>query len=455
MVSTQAELRELSEQAMTHVLHTHGTDAGRRTGWLMISTILIEAWDLYAISFVLVFLKSEFHPNWLLLGFTSAAVQAGAVLGCVLGGWLADKVGRRMVFLGTMIAFIVLALAQSFAPNLWWLAGIRLLLGIPLGSDISTGYAYIMESMPKAKREAMGSRWQGMFGVGEVASIIVVTALYLSGMNHDLIWRIGLGIGAVPALVLLLLRLRLPDTAMSLIQRGRFAQAKRVSQEMFGDSLDMLPDQDFDIRRPRTRDFLADIWSDPVRRKASIFGWISNAMQGAEFSTFAFYLPIIFVVVGVSSIQTTNFLSAGIYGIAAVAGFLAPVVLGKVGHRGLARWGFGIAFVSLCVTALLLKLGWNALVPIAATALMWGHYWDASNGMTISSMVAPPRYRATASGFAYIWVKAPNFLAIFLFPSLFSAWGVPAATLFAAVFSLIGWVSATFVLPEVHGYTDS
>jgi hypothetical protein len=40
---------------------------------------------------------------------------------------------------------------------------------------------------------------------------------------------------------------------------------------------------------------------------------------------------------------------------------------------------------------------------------MWGHYWDASNGMTINSMVAPPRFKATASGFAYVFVKAASF----------------------------------------------
>lgn len=454
MVSTEAELRELSDRAVAHVMETQGTDTGRRTGWLMISTILIEAWDLYAISFILVFLKSEYHPGSLLLGFTSASVQAGAIIGALIGGWLADHLGRRTIFISTMIAFIVLAIAQSFATNLWWLAGIRLLLGIPLGSDISTGYAYIMESMPKSKREIMGSRWQGMFGIGEVASIIVITALYLSKLDHDLIWRIGLAIGAVPAAILLFARLNVPDTAMSLIQRGKFAQAKRVSTEMFGDPLDMLPDQDFVIKRPRTRDFLADIWADRIRRRASIFGWISNAMQGAEFASFAFYLPIIFVVVGVSGITGTNFMSAGIYSIAAVAGFLAPVVLNKIGHRGLARWGFGLAFVSLCVTALFLQLHWTVLVPITATALMWGHYWDASNGMTVASVVAPPRYRGTASGFGYLWVKAPLFVTIFLFPSMFNSWGVPAATLFSAVFSLVGWLAATFVLPEVYGYVE-
>ena len=53
--------------------------------------------------------------------------------------------------------------------------------------------------------------------------------------------------------------------------------------------------------------------------------------------------------------------------------------------------------------------------------MLWGHYWDASNCMTIPTMVARPQYRGTASGFAYMFVKLPSFLAIFLFPSLFAA----------------------------------
>lgn len=110
MTSARAEVQDLSDRAVAHVLRTHGTGAGRRSGWLMISTILIEAWDLYAISFILVFLKAQFNPGWLLLGLTSAAVQAGAVAGALSGGWLADKAGRRPVFLGTMAAFVVLAL---------------------------------------------------------------------------------------------------------------------------------------------------------------------------------------------------------------------------------------------------------------------------------------------------------------------------------------------------------
>ena len=63
-------------------------------------------------------------------------------------------------------------------------------------------------------------------------------------------------------------------------------------------------------------------------------------------------------------------------------------------------WGFGLAFLGLVVGAFALKYDWKVVIVLAACVLMWGHYWDASNGMTINSMVAPPRFKATASGFA-------------------------------------------------------
>jgi len=75
------QLRALSDEAYAHVMNAQGTTSGRRTGWVMISTILIEAWDLYSISFLLVFVKAEFQPSALMLGLASASVQLGALLG--------------------------------------------------------------------------------------------------------------------------------------------------------------------------------------------------------------------------------------------------------------------------------------------------------------------------------------------------------------------------------------
>jgi MFS family permease len=134
----------------------------------MMASILVEAWDLYSIAFVLVFIKGQYNPDPLLLGLAGAGTQGGAWVGAMLGGWLSDKIGRRVMFLATMILFIALAILQAFVTSVVWLVVVRFFLGIPLGSDISNGYAYIMESMAKGKREVMGNRWQFMFAVGEV-----------------------------------------------------------------------------------------------------------------------------------------------------------------------------------------------------------------------------------------------------------------------------------------------
>jgi hypothetical protein len=126
----------------------------------------------------------------------------------------------------------------------------------------------------------------------------------------------------------------------------------------------------------------------------------------------------------------------------------------KIGHRGISMWGFGIVFVSLLVAAAAIYTHHPGVLPLICATLLWGHYWDASNCMTIPTVVARPEYRGTASGFAYMFVKAPSFLAIFLFPTLFTAIGQAGATLFVAIFPLIGFLAAAFLLPEVYGFEN-
>jgi MFS family permease len=374
------------------------------------------------------------------------------LLGALLGGWLSDKIGRRVMFLSTMILFIVLALIQAFVTSVGWLVIVRFALGVPLGSDISNGYTYIMESMPKGKREVMGNRWQFMFAVGEVLTLAVIAVFLVAELPHELVWRITLGLGALPAFVILIMRHDLPETAVWLVRQGRFREAKQVSTKMFGDNLDMLPDHDIVVPRPRPTAFLADIRKDPIRWRATLYGWIACFAQGSEFSTFAFYLPVLFVMVGVSSVLGVDLVTMALYVIAAISGWVGPLLTPKIGQRGIGIAGFGIVLVSLLAAAGALYTGKIMILPFAAAAMLWGHYWDASNCMTIPTVVAKPEYRGTASGFAYMFVKLPSFLAIFLFPSLFAAVGQANATLCVAIFPLIGLLAAIFILPEVYGF---
>jgi MFS family permease len=202
------------------------------------------------------------------------------------------------------------------------------------------------------------------------------------------------------------------------------------------------------------------IWSDPIKRRATIFGWISNACQGAEFTAWGFYLPVILVLsgVGVSSsgdIGGSNMVTAGIFCLATASGYVAPLMLPKIGHRGVAMWGFGLAFVGLVIGAIAIQYDWKIIIVIGACILMWGHYWDASNGMTVTSMVAPPRFKATASGFGYVFVKGAAFFGAFVFPLVSEALGKSGATLAVAIISMVGFLSAKYILPEMYGYVET
>ncbi len=439
------------DSAVRHLV-TNYNPKGNRIGWLMMSSILVEAWDLYSIAFVLVFIREQYHPDPLLLGLAAAGTQGGALVGALVGGWLSDKIGRRVMFLSTMVMFIILALLQAFVTSVGWLVVVRFALGVPLGSDISNGYTYIMESMPKGKREVMGNRWQFMFAVGEVLTLAVIAIFLLANLDHELVWRVTLGLGALPALIILAMRHDLPETAVWLIRHGRFREAKRVSMSMYADNLAMLPDQDVTVTKPRPGAFLADIRRDPIRWRATIYGWIACFCQGSEFSTFAFYLPVLFIMVGVSSVLGTDLVTMALYVVAAIAGWVGPLLTPKIGQRGISIAGFSIVLVSLLVAAWALWSGTTYILPYVAAAMLWGHYWDASNCMTIPTVVARPEYRGTAAGFAYMFVKLPSFLAIFLFPTLFTAIGQAGATLAVAIFPLAGLLAAIFILPEIYGF---
>src|ERR1700735_3261453 len=95
-LSMAATNQSAMDSAVRHLVSRYNP-AGNRVGWLMMASILVEAWDLYSIAFVLVFIQEQYHPDPLLLGLTGAATQGGAVIGALFGGWLAHKIGRPLM----------------------------------------------------------------------------------------------------------------------------------------------------------------------------------------------------------------------------------------------------------------------------------------------------------------------------------------------------------------------
>jgi hypothetical protein len=72
--------QEAMDGAVRHLVSNY-SPKGSRVGWLMMASILVEAWDLYSIAFVLIFIREQYHPDPLLLGLAAAGTQGGALIG--------------------------------------------------------------------------------------------------------------------------------------------------------------------------------------------------------------------------------------------------------------------------------------------------------------------------------------------------------------------------------------
>ena len=121
---------------------------------LAIVANISEFFDMFLIGFAVVQLQKE----WSLGGFETGVILAcsglGTVLGAVLWGWAADRMGRRRTFFWCVLIFTVFTLASVFTPTGWWmmLALLRVLVGVGVGGLNIVSIPYVQEFVPTRQR---------------------------------------------------------------------------------------------------------------------------------------------------------------------------------------------------------------------------------------------------------------------------------------------------------------
>jgi len=167
------------------------------------------------------------------VGLLGSVYLLGEVVGALFFGWLTDRLGRRKLFLITLITYLLASGAAGFAHSLWVLLLFRFIAGLGIGGEYTAINSAIDELIPARYRgrtdiAVNGTYWAGaMIGAG--ASIFL--------LNPDLIpidlgWRIGLFIGPVLGLIAIYLRYVLPESPRWLMTHGRNDEAERIVTEI-------------------------------------------------------------------------------------------------------------------------------------------------------------------------------------------------------------------------------
>src|SRR5471032_690486 len=183
----------------------------------------LEFFDYFLIGFVLAFLIGP----WKLTFGQSATVLMSSGIGAIIGafawGWLADRVGRRMVFIGTVLNFSIATGLLYFTPDNGWiyLTIMRFFVGVGVGGLYCVDLPLVQEFMPSNKRGWIGGLVTCVIPLGTGLGAVLGANI---GSGD---WRLLFAIGVLPSLLVLLVRLWVPESPRWLARQGRYAEARR------------------------------------------------------------------------------------------------------------------------------------------------------------------------------------------------------------------------------------
>lgn len=184
---------------------------------------VIYGYDLSSIAGARLFIAEDFHLTTRQQELVTTMVVIGQIVGALAAGVIANAIGRKRSTVLLTAGYAVCAVLGACAVSLPMLLAARLLLGVAIGIAVVVVPVYVAESAPTAVRGSLLTAYQVTILVGIILGYLVG---YLLAGAHA--WRWILGIAAIPAVVLLPLLIRMPDTARWYLLKGRVEDARRA-----------------------------------------------------------------------------------------------------------------------------------------------------------------------------------------------------------------------------------
>ncbi|MGO8685807.1 MAG: MFS transporter [Candidatus Dormibacteria bacterium] len=409
-----------------------------------------DAYDLFIIGVALVLIRSEWHLSAVQTSFLGSATLLATLVGALVFGRIADLAGRKRVY-GLVAAIMALgALATALAPGYLWLVIFRFVLGIGIGGDYPVSAVLASEYANRKRRGLLVSLVFSAQAAGLLIGPVVALTLLASGVSHDLAWRLMLGLGALPALSVVYLRTRMPESPRFAAQvQGREGEA-RAAMEKYSQGVVRAATDAGGTVRTSLRGFLSDRSSLLViLGTAGSWFLLDYVYYGNTISA-----PVILrgVAPGANLLQSTAW-TLILFALFAVPGYiLALLTIDRIGHRRL-QW---IGFLGMASCFALIGFIPGMTHVIAPFLLVYGiSYFFTEFGPNVTTFVIPTEVfgvgeRTTGHGIAAGVGKLGAFLGVFLFPVLNSALGLGGVLIFCSALGIAGSL-LTRVLPEKSG----
>lgn len=429
--------------------------------WLLAGLgILLDGFDFFIIAVANPLIAEDFGISDAQKGLVSAAAILGAIIGAGVLGPLADKIGRRRIFKADLILFVVFSALCMVAPGIWWLIAFRFVLGIAIGLDYPIAASYLAEVLPAKGR----GRWLvGAFSLQAVGIMLgaVVGVVALEALPEIDSWRLMLGFGVIPALIIVVLRRNVPESPRWLAQNGEEKEAIRVASELVGHPV-YVSEEDRARSAPVPQGIKAfiqpQLFKRSMRRRTILTAVPWFLMDIATYGV-GIFTPTLIAALALAGPDAT-FLADDIAATEATAvldiflplGFLVAIVLvDRLGRVPLQIGGFVMMAIALSILAwsALLEGGGEAHIGMVIVGFaLFNFFMNAGPNATTYALPAevfPSEVRAAGHGFAAACAKLGAALGVFFFPILLDDIGQAALLFGVAGCALLGMaVTAAF-----------
>jgi MFS family permease len=371
---------------------------------------------------------SGLHLTATQVGAAGSAYIVGACLGALFFGYLAELMGRKKLFMVTLVVFLVGSVLTAFASSFLWFALCRAITGAGIGGEYSAINSAVDELIPARVRGRVDLMINGSYWVGTaVGAVLSVFLLDKSIFPADVGWRIAFGLAAFLGIGILLVRRNVPESPRWLLIHGRDQEAERIVREIEAEvreetGQELMPPRRTIRVRQRVSVALGEILRVFVRLypRRTVLGLA--LFTGQAFLYNAIFFTYALVLTRFYGVDNG---SVGWYILPfAVGNFLGPLVLGPlfdtIGRKPMISATYILSGALLTITAFLFR---NGTLDATTQTIAWSViFFFASAGASAAyltvSEIFPMETRSIAIAVFYAFGTA---LGGIIGPTLFGA----------------------------------
>ncbi|EZH65899.1 metabolite transporter [Bacillaceae bacterium JMAK1] len=399
----------------------------------------IDGYVIGIIAIALSVFTTQFNVSSLMMGIVAASVFIGMFIGGTIGGYITDKIGRKKMFILDTVIILIVSVLQFFIGEIWHLVALRIILGVAIGADYPIAGSLMSEFSPKKHRGRLVGGIVALWFIGYAIAYVVGYFMLPLGAES---WRFMLASCAIPAILLLIGRIGMPESPMWLASKGRVAEAHAIVSKVFGNNVS-LPIQ----KAPKKA-----AYRDIFRNGYGKWTWFVSlfwTLQVAPAFAIGAFIPQILGGFGLAD-GNSEYLGSAIINLFYLIGLIPTLYLiERLGRRPTIIWPFLIS--AFCIGI----LGFTANLELSfiTIILLFIVYGIFNTGMQVHQWVYPnelfpTEIRATAFGFATGFSRIGAAISTFIFPMILVSAGLQVTLYICTALFLIGFVLTLVMAPE-------